>query len=744
MGIEMSQLHALTRVTLLGLAAIAAGQLLTACGSAEDPGLESPLAISAGADHTCAVTSVGGVKCWGYNWAGQLGNGTTGDSSKPLDVSGLVSGVRGISAGGLHTCALTDAGGVKCWGSNAFGRLGTGTEISSSTPVDVIGLGSNVRAISVGVQHTCAVTDAGGVKCWGVNWGGQLGNGVTTDTLIPVDVSGLDAGVSAISVGLSHSCALTKMGGVKCWGDNNRGQLGEGTTTSSATPVGVSALGNDVRAIAAGGSHTCVLTNAGSVKCWGANQDGQLGNGTKTSSSTAVDAIGLTSSVSAISAGSDHTCVITSAGGAKCWGQNEVGRLADGATSDGTMPADVDSLSSDVSAISAGGGHTCVLTRTGGAKCWGYRKYGALGDGAALDYTIPVDVRGLASGVSAIAASGWHTCALTSVGGVKCWGYNNAGEMGTGDGFPSFTPVDVIGLDSGITAISAGADYSCALTSLGGVKCWGWAYEGPGGRTPMDVLGLASGVSAIGSGGSSFTCVLTSAGGVKCWGTNWNGELGNGTATPSTTPVGVSGLSSGVSAVSQGGSHACALTNAGGAKCWGSNRYGELGNGTTTSSTIPVDVSGLSSGLSAISAGIWHTCALTSAGGVKCWGSGLLGDGTMTDSAVPVDVVGLGSGVTAVAAGFGYTCAMTELGGVKCWGNNAGGQLGNGTTTDSTTPVPVSGLNSGVRAISAGDLHTCALTSSGGVKCWGFGYASLGDKEFSYVASPVDVVGLAI
>jgi alpha-tubulin suppressor-like RCC1 family protein len=228
--------------------------------------------------------------------------------------------------------------------------------------------------------------------------------------------------------------------------------------------------------------------------------------------------------------------------------------------------------------------------------------------------------------------------------------------------------------------------------------------------------------------------------------------LGNGTATPSNTPVDVSGLSDGASAVSQGGSHACALTSAGGVRCWGSNQFGQLGNGTTTNSSTPVDVSGLSSGVSAISAGVWHTCALTSVGSVKCWGSngwegktvGALGNGTTTDSSVPVDVSGLSSGVSAVTSGFRHTCALTRLGGVKCWGSNQFGQLGEGTTADSTTAVDVSGLSSGVSAISAGDAHTCALTYSGGVKCWGYGSTSWAIGRFSYVASPVDVLDLPI
>jgi alpha-tubulin suppressor-like RCC1 family protein len=343
---------------------------------------------------------------------------------------------------------------------------------------------------------------------------------------------------------------------------------------------------------------------------------------------------------------------------------------------------------------------------------------------------------------TAIVSGDVHTCVLTSLGSVKCWGDNSAGELGNGSHVSSSGAVAVSGLGDGVTALAAEEFSTCALRA-GGVKCWGInQYTGLGSSVPVDVSGLTSGVAAIEGDGVGFhTCALMNGGGVKCWGLNEFGELGDGTTIDSSTPVDVIGLG-GVAAVAAGGRHTCALTSSGGVKCWGWNVYGQLGDGTTTDSLTPVDVNGLTSGVKAISAGYYDTCALTDAGAVKCWGyngSGALGDGTVDDTSTPVGVSGLTSGASAVDTGF-HTCAIA--GTAKCWGSNTFGELGNGTTASSSTPVDVSGLGNGVSAIVTGYAHTCALTSVGGVSCWGLNNrGQLGSGGTTDASSPVAVPG---
>ena len=358
--------------------------------------------IEAGESHTCVVTSVSGVKCWGANTYGQLGNGlTSGLNPTPVDVKGLASGALAVAAGGRHSCALTSVGGVKCWGQNVNGELGNGSGTQSSTPVDVVGLASGVTAIAAGNRHTCAVTTGGGVKCWGTNEWGQLGDGSVTRRLSPVDVAGLASGVTAIAAGNVFTCAVTSAGGVKCWGGG--GLLGNGSGTSSFTPVDVVGLASGVTAIAAGNGHTCALTSGGSVKCWGTNATGQLGTGSisATLSLSPVDVVGLVRGVTAIAAGgAGHTCALTSGGSVTCWGDNVAGDLGNGTTTQSSTPVNVSGLTSGAIAIAAGGLHTCALLGTGGVKCWGYNADGQLGDAFGKGYrtgsATPVNVVGLA------------------------------------------------------------------------------------------------------------------------------------------------------------------------------------------------------------------------------------------------------------------------------------------------------------------------------------------------------------
>jgi alpha-tubulin suppressor-like RCC1 family protein len=190
-------------------------------------GLTGVAAIAGGGEHTCVLTTAGGVECWGHNHLGDLGDGTTNDRLSPVPAIGLSSGVQEIAAGSHHTCALTVAGAVECWGWNEEGQLGDGTDTNRLVPVQVVGLASGVRQIAAYVEHTCALADAGGVKCWGENASGELGDGTTTARSTPGPVVGLEIPISVLAIGAEHTCAVTTANGLECWGRNSEGELGE-------------------------------------------------------------------------------------------------------------------------------------------------------------------------------------------------------------------------------------------------------------------------------------------------------------------------------------------------------------------------------------------------------------------------------------------------------------------------------------------------------------------------------------
>ena len=205
-----------------------------------------------------------------------------------------LAGVTHISSSGLyHSCALTSSGQVKCWGWNQYGQLGDGTNTDFPAAIPVQGIGEAVTQLATGLHHTCALTSSGAVKCWGSNETGQLGDGTTTNRNLPVNVVGLNEGVLAIAAGAGFTCALTSLTEVKCWGNNTRGELGDGTSQQRLTPAAVVGLNAAVSALSVGEFHGCVLTDQHLLRCWGANSQGQLGDGTKTDRHTPVDVLGL-------------------------------------------------------------------------------------------------------------------------------------------------------------------------------------------------------------------------------------------------------------------------------------------------------------------------------------------------------------------------------------------------------------------------------------------------------------------
>lgn len=342
--------------------------------------------------------------------------------------------------------------------------------------------------------------------------------------------------------------------------------------------------------------------------------------------------------------------------------------------------------------VVAGMQHSCALRPNGTVACWGENGQNQMGDGTTVDRLSPVTVTGIA-GARMIAAGADHTCALLAGGTVSCWGWNGAGELGDGTTAVRTTAVPVVGL-SGVVSIAAGNDHTCAVLANATAVCWGSNFFGQlgdgtttGRLTPTAVQGL-TGVTAIAAG--AHTCAVVDNGNVKCWGANSHGQLGDSTTTDRTTPVAVQNLTGAKAvAVSEEGSHSCAVLSTGGVSCWGENLQGALGDGTGTERHTPTPMLGLTSAAIAVATANHNTCVLLLNGGVMCSGFGAaLGNGAGVDSliAVPVQGISTARGVDIEEA---HACAQLVDGSVLCWGDNIDGELGDGTKTSRLAPVGV-------------------------------------------------------
>ena len=351
--------------------------------------------VSAGYFHTCGVTTSGAAYCWGYNFSGQLGDGTgTSYRTAPAPVAGGLDDTAVSAGGGFpsgvpgHTCGTTAGGAAYCWGYNASGQLGDGTTTNRTSPVPVSG-GLNVTTVGAGTGHTCAVTTSGEAYCWGANFRGQLGDGSTVvPSSSPVRVFGVLT-FTAVGAGSAYSCGLTTGSVLACWGFNGDGELGDGTTVDRPVPA-PDLSPSDVAGLSTGTYHACAVTTNGGAYCWGYNTSGQLGDGTTVTRMSATPVAGGLG-FAAVSAGYQHSCGVTPSGAAYCWGWNAYGQLGDGTTA--TRPtAGLVSGGLTFRSVSTGVYHTCGVTTDGVAYCWGYNPFGALGNGTTTSSPTPVPV----------------------------------------------------------------------------------------------------------------------------------------------------------------------------------------------------------------------------------------------------------------------------------------------------------------------------------------------------------------
>ncbi|MBF0286176.1 MAG: hypothetical protein HQM14_00040 [SAR324 cluster bacterium] len=693
--------------------------------------------VSSGNNHTCALLSNGTIKCWGKGDQGQLGNNTTSDQNIPVlvkneDLTSLTGAIQ-VTTGASHSCALLDDKSVKCWGKGSSGQLGNAgiASTSSSTVLTVTGL-TTVKQISAGGDHTCALLEDKSVKCWGNADQGQLGDGQnSTNQHTPVAVDSINT-ATQISSGDNHTCALLEDKTIRCWGNGSLGELGNGKDSASFggssyienKPVTVSNMYAAIQ-ISAGESHTCALLQD-KVQCWGDGSSGELGNGkdkitTKDSTYHETTPVSVRNIARAlqISTGTDHTCALLNDNTLRCWGSGDVGRLGQGSTLSQSTPASVQGISTAVE-VSAGATHTCALLKNGKVQCWGSATNGKLGNGREVSLNVPIPVNNIFS-ADQISSGNNHTCTLLEDGSAYCWGEGSSGQLGNGSTSSQNDPVRV-SLNNKITQVSAGGNHTCALLSDSSLYCWG---EGVSGK-------LGSGNEKNQSTPFEVTHIATSV-----------------PNTSRGTPV----------QVSAGGDHTCVLLSDNKIRCWGEGSSGQLGNGNQFDSSTAVAVENIFTATQ-VGAGRNHSCALINDGitgllsnRIVCWGGnseGQLGNGSLTLATTTATAINDLSDTVAthnillgmptqLSVGGDHACALLRDSTVRCWGKGDSGQLGNGSTTDATVPTEVSDIDTAIQ-VSAGDDHTCVLLSDQTIQCWGQGTSGqLGNDSTSDQSTPVPV-----
>jgi alpha-tubulin suppressor-like RCC1 family protein len=368
--------------------------------------------VAVGYAHACARKADGTLWCWGANDSGQLGDGTITGRLAPARVTALGGGVAEVSAGDLFTCARKTDGTLWCWGGNAAGQLGNGTTDEGLVPAPVTALGDAVAEISAADLHACARKTDGTLWCWGA---GLLGDGGSDGSLVPVQVAALGATVAEVSTGDGASCARKTDGTLWCWGDNTFGIVGDGTTDARPTPVPVTALGSDVAGVSAGDLFACARKADGTAWCWGTNDHGQLGDGTTASHfAPAQTHLPRGSVVEALSVNGRHACALLAGSGLWCWGGNASGELGDGTTTDRPTPVPVTVPGGGVVEVAAGINHeTCSAGADGSVFCWGENGDGQIGDGTTIDRSAPVRVL---AGTTPVPAAGPWGIALLAAG----------------------------------------------------------------------------------------------------------------------------------------------------------------------------------------------------------------------------------------------------------------------------------------------------------------------------------------
>lgn len=698
--------------------------------------------VTAGETVNCAIKLDKTLWCWGSDTNGRTGqNKSSGTTPVPTEVSGGGSWLS-VSANYNHVCAIKADSTLWCWGNNGNGKTGRNTTTGDTLIPTQIVAGGSWKQVAVGYSSTCGIKTDDTLWCWGENLYGRTAlNTGSGDTMAPTQVSG-GGSWKSIAFGYFHGCGIRSDDTMRCWGGNGSGQIGDNSTTMRLVPTTISG-GGTWKYVAAGNGHTCGIKSNDSLWCWGWNGSGQIGDNSTTqrNAPTAISGGGTWKYVGLGRHYSEnHTCGIKTDNSLFCWGANSQGKLGDNTTTNRLTPTAVVG-GKPWSSVSPGGYyHTCGIDTQKSLNCWGHdSSYPVLGvvDNR-KNYKIPILVSGNDVWTD-LAVAGLYgeqfSCGIKSGGSLWCWGWNMdyLGNL-LGIGATEQTVPTLVTGGGSWTKIDAGHYSLCGIKTDGSLLCWGTNYYGNlgdgtfvdrGAPTQITESGPWIDLSISGYYGDETVCAIKQDGTLWCWGYNGEGQIGNGTTTESEFPTQVSGGGT-WKQVAVGKTHTCGLKSDNTLWCWGEN-YAAFGDGTYNDSLVPVNTTG-STEWQRISAGLWFTCGIRSDDKLFCWGpndSGRTGLGLSSgETLTPTEISGGGTWKYIIASAnsdySAFACGIKTDGSAWCWGSNGSGQLGNNTTTMQTTPTAIAG--SGVTSWSMIDVsysHACGTYSGGKALCWG-------------------------
>ena len=659
-----------------------------------------------------------------YNADFRVLQGCAGNAHRAMGPIGGGIGWKYVSSSFVHSCGIKQDDSLWCWGRNSSGVTGLGITAGNTLVPTAISAGGTWKSVAVAESHTCAIKSDDTLLCWGYNGYGSTGiNNTTGNSLSPTQVNGGGSWKSVTS-GMYQSCGIKSDDSVRCWGWNTNGQLGDNSTTQRNVPTALSGGGawkSVFTTFSNTGVHTCGIKSDDSLWCWGSNSSGMLGDNSTTQRNipTSVSGGGTWKSVWG---GDAHTCGIKSDDSLWCWGNNSSSQLGDTTTTNSLVPLPV-AAGGVWSNASTGYGHTCGIRLSGVLYCWGGNGSGQLGDNILSSLTVPREIYGGGTW-NFIATGSNHTCGIKNNNSLYCWGWNGSQQLGDNTSTNRLIPTAVSGGGSW-GKVSLGYSHSCGIKLDDSMWCWGANNYGMLGDNSTTARGVPTSVSGGGAwkyihlSGSNFyshSCGIKSDDTLWCWGHNNNGELGDSTTTQRQVPTAVSGGGT-WKKVSAGASffpYSCGIKSDDTLWCWGDNSSGQLGDGTTTQRLVPTAISGGGAWID-VAASNQYTCGIKTDGSAWCWGAGM-----NTPTAVAI-----GSLWKTLSSSRSNNCGLKTDDTYWCW-NLAG-------IASSTIPTMK------WETISASS-HTCGTVSGGTVLCWGsnsFGQITATEYSTPYQTQPV-------